>query len=128
MADELSRSDDELEAMLADANKPSTKTNSQVWHVTAESAKGCFQWLVESDGSIVDSPYHLRGYWIGRKVDMNLLLDEVPPTIVVTCQVSGHVDKIRTDKLNVVTTDLTQLSEYAYNEPYTGGLYDLTSR
>lgn len=103
------------------------KNQSQTWHIRAESSKGCFQWIVDADGNIIDCPYFLRGYWIGRQVDMVRLLEHKPPVIFVRCQTTGHVDEIKTSALEVYECHLTTIPDYDYNEPYTGGLYDIRS-
>lgn len=130
MADGLDIDEVKLEQALKEANSPSSnlKTNSQVWHIWGESAKGCFQWLVREDGTIIDCPYHLRGYWIDRQVDMDKLLDHKSPKLFVTCAVSGHLDEIRTTSLKVEQSDENLLPDYAYDTAYIGGLYDLTDR
>lgn len=134
MTDELSAKDQKLLDILERANvempaptPPVPKTNSQTWHIKAESEKGCFQWLVDEDGSIVDCPYHLRGYWIGRLVDMDKLLNKEGPKLIVRCNITNHLDEVYTTSLQVDASNLDRLPEYVYDAPYTGGLYDFTS-
>lgn len=122
--------DDDLMQALEEANPADTNPTSNeppLWHVTASGTKGQFQWLVNNDGDIVDCPYHLRGYWLGRKVDLDLLLAKTNPKIIVTCDLSGHIDEIRATTLDVVEapSGMSQLPDYVYDQPYTGGLYDI---
>lgn len=98
------------------------------WHVIGKSPKGEFQWIIDSDGAFVDCPYYLRGYWLGRKVNLDLLLSKSNPSIIVTCDMTGHQDEIKTETLTVTPTELTVLPEYVLDQPYTGGLYDIRQK
>lgn len=98
--------------------------HSERWHVIGKSAKGEFEWIIDSNGAFVDCPYHLRGYWAGRRVNVDLLLSN-SPSILVTCVTTGKQDKIKTESLTVVPTKSRLLPKNTLNQPYTGGLYDI---